>query len=408
MELSALSRESPSSRYANQLSEGYSNLKFSTSLENEFRAFYVSQNLLRGRLSGLIGLILVLSFTGADLLFGGDGVGYTINIIRLGVLSPLLIMIVVATYLKFFERLYSELAAVGVAIAGLLVTIMCLAAAAEGAFYAVSAIVLVNLFACLFLGLFFYQAVVVSSLLVFFYAVLAYSFGMPGNELLFTVAVLASAALMGTIATYNLEYSLRTNFLETRLLNDLAERDGLTGLYNRRIFDDYVLRVWRQSRRESTSIEIIFIDIDYFKIYNDLYGHQHGDDCLRRVAQTIARCAKRPLDFCARYGGEEFVLVLFGPPSDYGRSVPEQIRREIADLAIPHEGSSVANCVTVSVGVALASPESGRSLAGAIQVADEALYEAKRLGRNRIVFKNANKCDIETGNFRVNFRGEPA
>ena len=134
-------------------------------------------------------------------------------------------------------------------------------------------------------------------------------------------AMLGAAAVIGGISTYNLEHALRTNFLETRLLNELAERDGLTGLYNRRIFDDYIGRVWRQSRREDVALEIIFIDIDYFKIYNDLYGHQAGDDCLKKVATSIARCAKRPFDFLARYGGEEFVLVLYGPPDDYARGV---------------------------------------------------------------------------------------
>jgi diguanylate cyclase (GGDEF)-like protein len=217
-------------------------------------------------------------------------------------------------------------------------------------------------------------------------------------------AILGTAAVIGGISTYNLEYALRTNFLETRLLNELAERDGLTGLYNRRIFDDFVRRVWRQSRREDVAIGLVFVDIDYFKIYNDLYGHQAGDDCLKKVAGSIARCAKRPFDFAARYGGEEFVLVLYGPPDDYARSLPEQIRRDVLDLAIPHAGSLCAQFVTVSVGVALARASSNRSLVGAIQTADEALYQAKREGRNRVVYKDSDDSDIETGNFKVVYR----
>jgi diguanylate cyclase (GGDEF)-like protein len=175
-------------------------------------------------------------------------------------------------------------------------------------------------------------------------------------------------------------------------------------LYNRRIFDDFVRRVWRQSRREDVAIGIVFVDIDYFKIYNDLYGHQAGDDCLKKVAGSIARCAKRPFDFAARYGGEEFVLVLYGPPDDYARSLPEQIRRDVLDLTIPHAGSTCAQSVTVSVGVALARATSNRSLAGAIQTADEALYQAKREGRNRVVLKDSDDSDIETGNFKVVYR----
>ena len=217
-------------------------------------------------------------------------------------------------------------------------------------------------------------------------------------------AILGAAAVVGGISTYNLERALRTNFLETRLLNEVAERDGLTGLYNRRLFDDHIRRVWRQSRRDGEALGIILVDIDYFKIYNDVYGHQAGDDCLKRVANSIARCAQRPFDFAARYGGEEFVLVLYGSPEEYARDLAEQIRLDVLDLDIPHDGSDVSSCVTVSAGVALAVAGSHRSLAGTIQTADEALYQAKREGRNRTVLKNADADGIETGNFRVVYR----
>jgi len=404
MELSALSRKNLASPYAEQLSKGFAKLQFDSAVEKEFRDFYIAQNLPRGRLSGLVALILVLAFTCVDLIFGAPGSDNTINLVRLGMLCPLLIFVVVATYLPALEKHYAGIAAVGVTVGGLLVTYMCLIAAVGGESYVLGGIILVILYACLFLGLYFYQAAIISAFLVAADIAIAQAVGLPFNELFYSAAMLGAAAFIGSIATYNLEHALRTNFLETRLLNELAERDGLTGLYNRRIFDDFMRRVWRQSRREELPVEIIFIDIDYFKIYNDLYGHQHGDDCLKKVARTISRCAKRPFDFCARYGGEEFVLVLYGPPVEYGHFVPEQIRQEIMDLGIPHEGSSVANFVTVSIGVAVARPGSGRSLAGAIQAADEALYEAKRRGRNRIVYKDANECDVETGNFRVTKR----
>ena len=126
---------------------------------------------------------------------------------------------------------------------------------------------------------------------------------------------------------------------------------------------------------------------------------------MKKVASSIARCAKRPFDFLARYGGEEFVLVLYGPPDDYARSLPEQIRCDVMDLMIPHAGSEAAKFVTVSVGVAFARAGSSRSLTGAIQIADEAMYQAKREGRNRVVFKDTNDPEVETGNFRVVYRG---
>ena len=260
---------------------------------------------------------------------------------------------------------------------------------------------LVVLYGCLFLGLLFNVAVTIAAILIAGHFVMGIAVGLPFDALCYSAAILGGAAVIGSISTYNLEHALRTNFLETRLLNELAERNGMTGLYNRRIFDDYMERLWRQSRRESTSVAIIFVDIDFFKVFNDLYGHQAGDDCLKRVAKCIARGAKRPFDFAARYGGEEFVLVLYGPPDDYARAVPEQIHRDVLELAIPHAGSQAAKFVTVSVGMALARPETSRSLAGAIQAADEALYQAKREGRNRVVFRDSDGDDVETGNFRV-------
>jgi diguanylate cyclase (GGDEF)-like protein len=403
MELPKLDTGSLGSPFADQLKRGFAKLRFAGLLEKEFRDFYTAQNLPRARLSGLIALILVLAVTSIDLILGSHTDGQ-LNTLRLGVLCPLVAVIGIAISLPGANRYYTEVAAVGVTLVGLVVTYISHLAALNGQSYVLAGLVLVILYACLFLGLLFDVAVTIAALLVLTHFVMGALLGLPLNELYHMTAILGAAAVIGGIATYNLEHALRTNFLETRLLNELAERDGLTGLYNRRIFDDYIGRVWRQSRREDVALEIIFIDIDFFKIYNDLYGHQAGDDCLKKVAASIARCAKRPFDFLARYGGEEFVLVLYGPPEDYARSLPEQIRCDVLDLLLPHGGSSAAKHVTVSVGVALARAGTTRSLNGAIQTADEALYQAKREGRNRVIFKDTNDSEVETGNFRVAYR----
>lgn len=400
---SKLDTDSHGSPFARQLSVGFAKLRFSGLLEKDFREFYAAQNLPRTRLSGLIAIILVLAVTCLDFMLDTPASG-SLNALRLGVLCPLLAVIGVAISLPAARRFYSEVAAVGVTLVGFVVTYITHLAALQGESYVLAGLVMVILYACLFLGLLFNIAVGIATLLVITHVAMGLVLGLPLNELCYMTAMLGAAAVIGGISTYNLEHAVRTNFLETRLLNELAERDGLTGLYNRRIFDDFVRRVWRQSRREDVGVGIVFVDIDYFKIYNDLYGHQAGDDCLKKVAGSIARCAKRPFDFAARYGGEEFVLVLYGPPDDYARTLPEQIRRDVLDLAIPHAGSMCAESVTVSVGVALARAASNRSLAGAIQTADEALYQAKREGRNRVVFKDSDDSDIETGNFKVVYR----
>jgi diguanylate cyclase (GGDEF)-like protein len=382
-----LDSDSYGSPYAEQLKRGFHGLRFGGLLEKDFREFYVAHNLPRARLSGLIALIVVLAVTCIDLL--------------LGVLCPLLVTLGVAISVPAAQRYYTEVVAVGVTLIGFIVIYIAHLAALSGFSYVLAGLVLVVLYGCLFLGLLFNVAVAVTAIMVATHFITGIAIGLPFDALYYSTAILGGAAVIGGIAAYNLEYALRTNFLETRLLNELAERDGMTGLYNRRIFDDYVERLWRQSRREGTGVAIIFVDIDFFKLYNDLQGHQAGDDCLKRVAKCIARGAKRPFDFAARYGGEEFVLVLYGPPDEHARSVPEQIRRDVLELAIPHAGSQVAKHVTVSVGFTVATPETSRSLAGAIQTADEALYQAKREGRNRVVFKDSNGDDVETGNFRV-------
>jgi diguanylate cyclase (GGDEF)-like protein len=388
------------SAYGEQLRRGFRGLHFTGLIEKEFRESYVAQNLPRARLSGLIALIIVLAVTCIDLMLGTATEG-TLNTLRLGLLCPLLVAFAIGISVPAAQRYYTEIIAVGVTVVGLVVTLIAHLGALQGSSYVLAGLVLVVLYGCLFLGLLFSVAMSVTAFLIAAHFVTGIVVGLPFDQLYYSTAILGGAAVIGGISTYNLEHSLRTNFLETRMLNELAERDGLTGLYNRRIFDDYVERLWRQSRREGTAVAIVFVDIDSFKSYNDLYGHQAGDDCLKKVAKCIGRGAKRPFDFAARYGGEEFVLVLYGPPEDYARSVPEQIRRDVLDLAIPHGGSQVAKYVTVSLGLSLATPDTTRSLAGAIQTADEALYQAKREGRNLVVFKDSDGTDVETGNFRV-------
>jgi diguanylate cyclase (GGDEF)-like protein len=404
MDVTANNLQNLGSPYVQQLMRGFRDLRFSGMIEKEFREAYIQQNVTRGRISGLMALGMIVSLTVIDFLFGAMPGTEVLNTLRLYVLCPVVSGIVAATFVPRLKPAYMEIAAAGVLVVGLVVMYMSLLAALAGASYVLAGVVLIVLAGCLFLGLLFYAAVAISAFLVIAYLAMGYAMHLSLNQLLYSTAILTTAAVIGALSAYNLEYALRANFLEARVLNELAERDGLTGLYNRRIFDDFMRRIWGQARREDAVLQIIFVDIDYFKVYNDLHGHQAGDDCLRKVAQCVARAAKRPFDFGARYGGEEFVLVLYGPPGNYAQTVPEEIRRDVADLAIQHEGSPIDKVVTVSVGVAVTRPGAGRSLAGAIQTADEALYEAKQGGRNRVVLNNADECEVETGNFKIRDR----
>jgi diguanylate cyclase (GGDEF)-like protein len=168
------------------------------------------------------------------------------------------------------------------------------------------------------------------------------------------------------------------------MLNELSVRDGLTGLYNRRHFDAALETELRRAARNLKPISLLMIDVDCFKALNDGYGHQRGDDCLRKVASVLAEHPRRGYDVVARYGGEEFVLLLPEADSYAARAAAESIRHAVHALKIENHGSTVDNVVTVSIGVCCDNShiyeESGRFVCQA----DAALYEAKRLGRNRV------------------------
>ena len=171
--------------------------------------------------------------------------------------------------------------------------------------------------------------------------------------------------------------------LEEQLRN-MAMRDGLTGISNRRSFDEALLREWRRMQRESGELSIILMDIDFFKRYNDTYGHQEGDDCLKAVAKTIELALHRPGDLAARYGGEEFVVLLPMTSINSATDLAERIRRSVEDLAIPHSASDAAPYVTVSFGAANVVPCQAGNPEMLLNMADQGLYAAKAAGRNRV------------------------
>ncbi|TGE33768.1 diguanylate cyclase [Desulfosporosinus sp. Sb-LF] len=167
-------------------------------------------------------------------------------------------------------------------------------------------------------------------------------------------------------------------------LENLSTLDGLTGIPNRRSFDQFIEMSWKNSMREQQTLALVMADIDYFKAFNDNYGHLKGDDCLRLVAKTLVTSIKRPIDFVARYGGEEFIAVLPNTDKIGALLVAERMRRNIEHLAITHEHSMVASCVTISLGITDIIPQQADTILELIQTVDNALYQAKQLGRNRV------------------------
>ncbi|MBU2027962.1 MAG: diguanylate cyclase, partial [Proteobacteria bacterium] len=172
--------------------------------------------------------------------------------------------------------------------------------------------------------------------------------------------------------------------LEEILLR-LSIHDGLTGIANRRHFDEFYQQEWKRALREETPLSLLLCDLDFFKNYNDTYGHQAGDDCLRAVAGVLQKGLRRPGDLAARYGGEEFIVVLPGTLREGALAVSESLRKAVEALAIPHSASAAASVVTICLGVSITVPGPGKSPADLLAAADRALYQAKEGGRNRVV-----------------------
>lgn len=212
------------------------------------------------------------------------------------------------------------------------------------------------------------------------------------------VALIGATAMFTLMANYALERDERRQYLlslrRRNLLRDLGDvqhrlqqlsrLDALTGLYNRRHFQQYLAQTWQRAAHDQAAVAIIMVDVDHFKQFNDRYGHPAGDRCLSSVAQAIQTALRQPGDLVARYGGEEFIAVLPGADAGTALSAAERVRQAIAGLRIPHEASATSRTVTASVGVASCNALPGVPDQTLVEAADAALYQAKQAGRNQV------------------------
>jgi len=399
MNLSNKTQKGASTLYQEQLRSGFESLAFGSFLENEFREDYLQENFQKSRL--VIGLALIVVVVNTLInLSSPSGAAPMMGHFGLTLMTPVLMLTLLASYLgsRLIYHSMLALSALVIGVAGAVIDVQA-SLAGQGYYFAGQVGWVFIIWSML--GLLFSAAAGLCAVVSMIYLACAIYVGLPSEQIFFEGFMLLNVNLLGGYSCYKIEYASRRTFLESRILNQLAERDGLTGLYNRRAFDEYMERIWRQSRRDEAPLTIMLIDIDHFKPYNDLYGHQAGDDALRDVAAVISSCIQRPLDIAARYGGEEFALVLYEPAEEFIAELPERVRQEVLDLGAVHEAATHTKFLSVSVGVAIIYPDSGRSLAGAIQMADEALYQAKEDGRNRVVTKQSGATEIETGRFRA-------
>ena len=382
------------SPYSRQLHEGFKWLRFEEPLEEQFRLQFLSNSVRRIRRSLGLGLLLVGLLCWLDWQLQPNAYSSVANMTRLLIMVPAILLPVFVSYAGNYARwLPVSLVLSGLAVGGCTFFIGGLAQD-NGVSSSFAGLSVVTVYIYLFLGLRFYLALIGALPLMLLYTGIAIGAGKIDPVVAYHVVFLGFSNIIGAHACYMLEYSARTIFLENRILNALAGHDGLTGVPNRRLFNTHLTSVWGQARRDAKPLAICLIDIDYFKNFNDHYGHQAGDDCLRQVAQALMGCARRPLDFTARYGGEELAMVLYDAPRTYIEHLVNRVRTTVVMLDIAHEASPISRRITVTIGVAAASHRCGRSMEGVLQLADEALYEGKGKGRNQIVYKDA---DAEKG-----------
>lgn len=377
-------------------------VRFEPALEAQFTASRLRDSRMLVRMACLLGLLVTLlrladaAASDADrtaLFAGFMSVVPAIALITSLVLTAL-------AWSPLFGRWYLPLATMLVPVRGTAAGVAVAVLATRGHHELLMLLPVMMLSPFFFLGLHFRTALVSVVLTMTAFGLAALVVGMPGANLLRTCAFLLVTAATSAVAAWQLERQARRSFIESRLIAELADHDALTGTKNRRVLDEHLARLWHQAVRDERRLAILLIDVDYFKAYNDRYGHQAGDIALQRLAHTVQAQLHRPLDLLARYGGEEFAALLYDVAASEAVEIAERIRMAVAALQLPHHEAGEASFVTVSIGVAAVQPVAERAPLGALQLADEALYTAKIRGRNNVhLAADAAYRQLETGVF---------
>ncbi len=402
----ASTRKSSGSRLSTLLPRLAVRLAFDESYESRFRPWYTEQTRTRIRNSMWIamGMLLVVMLAGGP--FGtmrntvfGDKNPVLIDVLRFGFIVPSSLAILVVSYSSLYQRWFRVTTQIVAPIYALSFVAMDILMHPQG--YSLSSwMPLVALAPFFLFWMPHTQAVCTTLMVVIGYAIGGQLAGLHGPQRYFDLAVIAFASTIGAIVHHSLQRSARRSYLAAQVLSESANRDSLTGIHNRRMFDEQMQRVWQQAMRERVPLALLLIDLDHFKAYNDHSGHQAGDACLVKVADVLRTAARRPLDLVARYGGEEFAALLYDTPRENVEEICQQLHATLSQTAVPHPTSPVSELVTISIGAACIEPGIGRQPEGFIQLADEALYSAKEQGRNRTIVMDREYESLVTGSFR--------
>jgi diguanylate cyclase (GGDEF)-like protein len=387
----------PDSPYASELRSGGAKSCFSSRLESEYVHARLIENRTIIRIACALAAVLVILRCVEHNLSAEWDVALLLGF-SLAVSSSLLLAWI--SWGPDFEQQFLPWARFVVPVRNAIVAAFVARAAAQGQSEMLMVLPILLIGPFFFLGLGFRPALLAGVLTVVSFVTTAFVLQLAQPIALRACTFLIIGLVAFAIAARHLEQWSRRSFLETRLIAELAQQDALTGVKNRRAFDEHLVRLWPRAIGDSGKLAILLIDVDHFKDYNDCYGHQAGDQTLRRVAQAVQTFVRRPQDIIARYGGEEFAALLHGVGAEDASDIAERIRRAVEALHIDHGKSRTSSAVTISVGVAVIEPTRERSPLGALQLADQALYQAKMRGRNRVQLMNqADYTSLVTGTF---------
>jgi diguanylate cyclase (GGDEF)-like protein len=389
----------PDSRYAAELGKSASDVKFAPELEQEYDGFFLAER--RSQIRCFNGMLCVLSVWALLLSFGHDPAHDAPQRLRLAVIALGCAALTWAAFSPLYQELYlgtARWASLLVALFGSF-EIAHRVASGQGEMLAWLAAYSIGLF--FMAGMRFGAALQANLALVAGFIVSLIWNGQSASQITHSAGIIAVILMIVGLAYFQQAARYRKGFLERGLIADLAARDGLTGLKNRRAFDEHLIRSWQQALRDRKTLAVMFIDVDAFKKFNDRYGHKAGDIALQRIAGVVYGVAKRALDLAARYGGEELAVILYDVPRESAAQLAEAMRMAVMNLGIEHLDGTPLNVVTISIGVGIVRPTLARSPDGAVQLADEALYAAKRNGRHRVELFESEYDALSTGTFRT-------
>lgn len=392
----------PAYSFAQLLEQGVGGLRFPEPFETQFRQLHLARCRTRVRFWQTFLVAITLAFGISRLQHGSLGHAASIleTALRFGVLIPCWALLAWIAWTNRYERLYWPAAKILIPLSGCVVAALVTIQMVGGRGEALSGFATHMLGLILLSGLLFRQVLWICGAMMLVFIGMALLQGIALITLLFDAVTPLMTVGIGGFVYYEIEKVSRRAFLEQGNAVEQAANDVLTGLKNRRTFNEHLQRIWHHANREGKRLGLLMVDVDDFKRYNDRYGHQAGDRCLKKIADAVVGTRMRPLDLAARFGGEELAVILYDMTGEHVEQTAEHIRAAVEKLGIEHLDSRSAKVVTVSIGAACIPPERERSREGLIQLADEALYESKRRGRNRVTLREDEYRHLSTGVFR--------